>query len=88
MVDTYNLCEKTGKYKYEVYLDLKNFFPTVDPNFIYCILLDKLKIVYERDNERLKIILKKLLFFNIKYNKEWVEEYYGDNYKDDILIMR
>lgn len=85
VVDTYNLCEKTGKYKYEVYLDLKNFFPTVDPNFIYCILLDKLKIVYERDNERLKIILKKLLFFNIKYNKEWVEEYYGDNYKDDIF---
>ena len=54
VVDTYNLCEKTGKYKFEVCLDLKNFFPSVNPNFIYSILLKKLEIVYKEDEEILK----------------------------------
>lgn len=85
VVDTYNLCEKTGKYKYEVCLDLKNFFPTVDPNFIYNILLNRLKVVYQDDEEMLKRILRKILFFNVKDIPLWYEEYYGENYKNIIL---
>lgn len=80
VVDTYNLCEKTGKYKYEVCLDLQNFFPTVDPNFIYNILLNRLKVVYKDDEEILKRILRKILFFKVKDIPLWYEEYYGENY--------
>lgn len=81
VIDTYNLCEKTGKFKYEVCLDLQNFFPTVDPNFIYNILLNRLKVVFQNDEEMLKRILKKILIFNVENISEWYEEYYGENYK-------
>ncbi len=88
VVDTYNLCEKTGKYKFEVCLDLKNFFPSVNPNFIYSILLKKLEIVYKEDEEILKRVLKKTLVFNVLNLQGWEEEYYGDQYEKIKINMK
>lgn len=69
------------RYRTEITLDIKNFFPSVNPIYIYDYVLDKLQFVYPSDEDKntLKVLLKKLLFFYIKEEnlKDWEEEYYG-----------
>ena len=79
VIEAYNTYEKTGEYKYEVCLDLENFFPSINPDIIYNILLKKLSIVYKNNSEDLKKILEKLLFFNITNIHDSYEKYYPIN---------
>ncbi|MDK0979660.1 hypothetical protein QTH16_10880 [Clostridium perfringens] len=79
IIDSYNKYEKTGEYKYEVCLDLENFFPSINPNVIYNILLNKLSVVFKDDIKYLRIILKKLLFFNISNISRCYSKYYPMN---------
>ena len=57
------------EYKYEVSLDLENFFPTIDPMLVYQLIVERLPVNMERpDTELLKRILIKLLFCKLKTN--------------------
>lgn len=81
VIDLYNECKETGKYRYEVCLDIKKFFPSINPKIIYNMILKKLSI-YFTDNEYncLKVLLIKLLFFNVNNisSEKSKKEYYGD----------
>lgn len=77
------LYKETHKYRTEVCLDLKNFFPTISPHFIYLYFINKMSIIY-RDNEDINVLKKvliKLLYF--KLNKTciegWESIYYPKN---------
>lgn len=70
------------EYKYEVSLDLENFFPTIDPMLIYQLIVERLPVYMERpDTELLKRILIKLLFCKLKTNlsNKMKKEYYKVN---------
>ena len=55
------------EYKYEVSLDLENFFPTIDPMLVYRLIVEKLPVNMEcSDTELMKRILIKLLFCKLK----------------------
>ena len=70
---------KTKEYKYEVTLDLKNFFPSINPVIIFDEVMEKYSVKYEGiDRECLKAILSKLLVFKITNLKteEHIAMYY------------
>ena len=69
---------KNHKYKTEITFDLKNFFPSISPYFIFEYITHKLKFILSKeDQETLKIVLTKLLIFNISVkNIEGWENYY------------
>lgn len=55
------------EYKYEVSLDLENFFPTIDPMLVYQLIVERLPVnIANSDSELLKRILIKLLFCRLK----------------------
>lgn len=66
-----------NKYQSEVCLDLKDFFPSINPVFIFNYIYSKLKLVYVDSQETLKKTLVKLLYFHIDDSaKLWASEYY------------
>lgn len=54
---------ETKEYKYELKLDFKNFFPSVNPLVIYGIMMENMPVTLydEEDTEIFKIIITKLL---------------------------
>lgn len=67
------------EYKYEVSLDLENFFPTIDPMLVYQLIVERLPVNMENsDKELLKRILIKLLFCKLKtkLSDKLKKEYY------------
>lgn len=55
------------EYKYEVSLDLKNFFPTIDPMLVYELIMQCLPVnMEEKDKQLMEKILIKLLFCKIE----------------------
>lgn len=67
------------EYKYEVSLDLENFFPTIDPMLVYRLIVEKLPVNMEcSDTELMKRILIKLLFCKLKtkLSDKMRKEYY------------
>lgn len=73
--------QNTHRFLTEVSLDIKNFFPSVSPQFLYDYILEKLSATYrEEDFDMLKIAVAKLLYFKIsKENIEpWLSLYYAD----------
>jgi hypothetical protein len=79
-IKTHSQYYKTKKYENEINLDLKKFFPTIDPVFIYNFIIAKWPITSSiEDNKCLKIILEKLLFFNINLPEEWFSVYYSED---------
>jgi len=81
VIEAYDEAVKYHKYKYEVALDLKNFFPSVNPEIIYKFCIEKIGYLYQEDMEMLKLVLKKLLKFEITNLKSYnsLRKYYGDN---------
>lgn len=80
--------KSNNKYTQEVCLDLKDFFPSVNPLHIFNLIYDKLEPSFsvQEDKECLKIILQKLLYFNIKpFDRSWQVHYYP-NIESTILI--
>lgn len=70
---------KTKEYKYEVTLDLRNFFPSINPSIIFEEVMEKYSVKFEGiDRECLKTILSKLLVFKITNlkSKEFINMYY------------
>lgn len=70
------------RYKTEITLDIKNFFPSISPEFIFKYIQDKLGFTFTdpQDMKILKILLTKLLIFNIKPENldGWEKVYYGE----------
>lgn len=58
---------KTKEYRFEVTLDLKNFFPSINPAIIYDEIMSKYSVKYDNadDIQCIKTILSKLLVFKI-----------------------
>lgn len=70
------------KYRTEITFDIKEFFPSISPAFIFRYVLDKFKYVYKDEDETtLRTILSKLLIFKIEPQelKGWESVYYGDD---------
>ena len=72
------------EYKYEVTLDLKNFFPTINPIIVYYYIIAHLPAyLEEKELDLLKQILRKLLFCKLKtkLDKRITEQYFKVNEK-------
>jgi hypothetical protein len=78
---------ETKEFRYEVTLDLKNFFPSINPSIIYDEIIGKYSVKYrDIDLECLKVIVSKLLLFKITNLK--TEKYKTMYYKlDDINFL-
>lgn len=58
------------EYKYEVTLDLENFFPTINPVIIYHYIIGYLPAhLSEQDMSLMKTVLRKLLFCELDFGK-------------------
>lgn len=82
--------QETHQYRTEISLDIKNFFPSISPKFIFDNVLRTLVYTYEseEDQETLKRILAKLLYFNIKKeNLNGLEEDYYSKLIDGDVYM-
>ena len=72
---------QTREYDQVLTLDLKDFFPSVDPIKLLGFIKSKLTPHFaENDLNTLETVLTKLLFFNIREDnvKGWEQVYYGD----------
>ncbi|MEG0900404.1 MAG: hypothetical protein RSF40_11940, partial [Oscillospiraceae bacterium] len=59
-------CSETFEYKYEVSLDLENFFPSINPQVLFLFITKHLPLKFkENEKETLRMILKKLLIFKL-----------------------
>lgn len=76
VIALYNESKETGKYQFEVCLDIKDYFPSVNPSIIFNLVLNKLSI-YHKDKEYdcLKTVLRKLLYFRISNISENYSQY-------------
>lgn len=81
--------QETHKYRTEISLDIKNFFPSISPCFIFNYILRSFSCIYnhKEDENTLRMMLTKLLYFNIKKENldDLTKEYYsmdidGDKY--------
>lgn len=81
VIGAYDEAVKNHTYKYEVALDLENFFPSVNPNIIYNLCLEKIGHLYKEDIDVFKLVLEKLLKFKITNleTSNSLKKYYGNN---------
>lgn len=57
---------ETLEYKYEVNLDLKNFFPSINPKILYKFIFDHIPIILSNDDRKtIQKILEKLIFIQL-----------------------
>lgn len=83
--------KQNHRYNAEVILDIKNFFPSVNPAFIYNYIIEKLSTSFSsEDQDCLNVIVSKLLYFKLeKENIEpWAEVYYGHDVAGDEFMVR
>ena len=70
---------RTREYDQEISLDLKDFFPSVNPCMIFDFIWNKLSRKYqEEDKNTLKVLITKLLYFTINHDNliTWSDVYY------------
>ncbi len=87
ITSSYYKYNKTKEYKYEVTLDLENFFPSINPAIIYDEIMSKYSIKYKNlDAQCLKTLLSKLLVFKISNleSLKFKKMYYDSNEIDFI----
>lgn len=75
--DYYRNFHENGEYKWEVNLDLENFFPSINPVSLYNYIVQQIPVEYsEEDKKILCKILEKLIFVEIdKLSKEELKIY-------------
>ncbi|MCM1142031.1 MAG: hypothetical protein NC453_25965 [Muribaculum sp.] len=75
--------QQNHKYHTEVTLDIKNFFPSINPEYIYDFMTNKLNTTYRTPIDKfcLEVVVSKLLYFKLKNEdiEDWLIEYYGKN---------
>lgn len=80
VIDHCRTYQKNHRFLTEVSLDIKNFFPSVSPQFLYSYIVDKLDSTFKKeDEETLKMAVAKLLYFKVSKNniEPWLTEYYN-----------
>ena len=80
VIDHCRTYQKNHRFLTEVSLDIRNFFPSVAPQFLYSYIVDKLCSTFKKeDEETLKIAVAKLLYFKVSKNniEPWLTEYYN-----------
>lgn len=83
ITESYSQYAQSGEYKYEVNLDIKDFFPSIDPDLVYAIIYEKLSIKYKGvEKECFKQVLLKLLYYKLETLHGCEKEYYGEHYND------
>jgi Reverse transcriptase (RNA-dependent DNA polymerase) len=76
-IEAHKEYNSSKKFINEINLDLKKFFPSIDPVFIYNFVLEKLPVTYSiTDSNWMRVILKKLLFFNVIDIERSLDYYY------------
>lgn len=72
--------QKDHTFRTEIRLDIKNFFPSVSPIWLYNIIVDKCSLSWKEDIDVLKTAVSKLLFFKLEEEniKPWIKYYYPD----------
>lgn len=73
---------ETKEYSYEVNLDLKNFFPSINPQVLYQFICSKLPLRWQNDSDILTI-LKKLLIFKLCKLDELETQWYLQSEEED-----
>lgn len=69
--DYYKVFHENGEYKWEVNLDLENFFPSINPICLYNYIVQQIPVEYiEDDKNMLCKILEKLIFVEIEKIKK------------------
>lgn len=68
---------KTNEYKYEINLDFKSFFPSINPKVVISYILKFLSINKENSNGVYQLLLK-ILVLKLDLKEEDKENYYGD----------
>ena len=70
------------EYKYEVTLDLENFFPSVKPGFLVRYIMERLPVnLTEEDRELYRIVIEKLLYCKVENELSeelWRYYYFGE----------
>lgn len=76
-------CSESFEYKYEVSLDLENFFPSINPQVLFLFITRHLPLKFDKNEEKtVHIILKKLLIFKLSaLNSEEISWYIKSNNK-------
>lgn len=92
IVDTSKRYRQSHEYKTEVTLDIKNFFPSIDPRFVIDYCTETLSGRYGHSQEdmiTLQLMLEKLVYLQIDEAniKEWEKVYYGEYKKDTPIFM-
>lgn len=86
IIEHCNIYRENHRYKTEISLDIKNFFPSISPEFIFNFIRSKLSYRFpsQEDKDTLDLVLSKLLIYNIKDDnlKGWENNYYGDKVPD------
>lgn len=77
--DYYKRFNESGEYKWEVNLDLENFFPSINPVCLYNYIVQQIPVKYNEDDKNMLCkILEKLIFVELeKLGKEDLEIYLG-----------
>ena len=79
ITNRYNTYCETNEYKYEISLDLVNFFPSINPLVLYSDIYDQLTVYCSNDElDKYKVILKKLLYLKVNNIGSYKAEYYGE----------
>ena len=84
--DKFSTYCKSKQYKYEVTLDIKNFFPSINPQFIKNKILSFFQNKNEDEIGFLKLLLDKLIIFeidNLIHGKEKLTSVYNHLYLDN-----
>lgn len=83
--DYYKSFHDNGEYKWEVNLDLENFFPSINPICLYNYIIQQIPVEYEKDDRKILCkILEKLIFVEIEQlNKEELVMYLGEKNLDN-----
>ena len=78
--DNYRKYHENSEYKWEVDLDLKNFFPSVNPAVLYGYIVDRLPVNLSDNNRKIILkIIEKLIFVEIdKLNAADLQRYRGE----------
>jgi hypothetical protein len=82
--DMFSQYEKTEEYKFEVTLDLENFFPSINPLLIYDYIIKSLEVLFDnKDLELIKVITLKLLYFKIEAYEDDEFKFFKELYYSD-----
>lgn len=72
--------QQNHTYLTEICLDIKNFFPSISPKWLYSYIVKKMHLSHQDDSEDLKMAVAKLLYFNIQPSNitGWETPYYPE----------